>query len=1008
MAVFTGLGAGTEIDPFQITTVTQFKSMNNWAVVAWFKIMNNIDFTGLSGLDASFNIDLFTSHLDGNSKEIQNITVGNNAMYGFNFKDGCSMKNLTFRVTTSVNNEADVYRVIFGLNGGIVNNVNFSDIKVITSGTGSLSFFSMQDWAASCTIKNIVFEGFCGQIFRGSVYGVMENVKVLRLNNINISASQLAAPIIGGTLYGEMKYCQAKILKYDFAGGNNNVGFLVATLGPAGIITQCFVDGDITATGTAAGNVTNGMAGVSSATIPGHTSSIQDSYFKGKFTATGSTGQIKSYMAAESAYVSITRCLVNVNLISSLNNRPVFTLATNVKSTNNFYNKAPMMSFTAVDVAGRQTGLTGQQFTEAVSFTGFDFGAVWIMTAGGPELRNNPPYNFETSLKSLTITSYPRLTGTAFSIVLNPVEVANYGVEVYDGQTLVFAQADTLVNVVPVPLLDRTYTISPYYFNSVKVYQANVSYIHYAYDMAIAVATVVAVTAKAIFSAPTPADLIHGSLIHNGFIYGSTRGFYGTNPGAIIKAPVHNIAAFNNIEIRSTPLTNAEIIAAGKVVASSYMQNMDQIVLCDGYIYTLGDSVEDGYKFIIQLNTIDDSYKIFRTDIISPSEPIITDGKYLYFSNSVTDKLYKVLASQFIGDFPKFNTAENFTIVISDVYDMTTQGGHIAGGYASNLKGLCHSGITDDQFLYIAFTTDAFTSSGYYAPLDISTNELHKVRKSDMTAAGFVKIPKSTDDCSQNKTHIFYGIEIQSSADPRAYGYGWGGYAVRKSDLKLTGLPRYDINDISPVTTSYGSLIFGHYLIDIKTNRRTYVLDVSDVDNWTTNEPIGKRLVKTFMYSGLGTGILLNEILLDSDNTFYGFGWSSPSSLMEFTLPGLDFFAAPTITTMEANITDPQNIILSGFVINTGGQPITEKGFKYGLSAGELTNTITSAENTPEFHAVLSGLAGTSFYKAYAINANGESAAEIKTFTVGSQLPIFYGGVRIAKILLNNSEIKFN
>jgi hypothetical protein len=76
------------------------------------------------------------------------------------------------------------------------------------------------------------------------------------------------------------------------------------------------------------------------------------------------------------------------------------------------------------------------------------------------------------------------------------------------------------------------------------------------------------------------------------------------------------------------------------------------------------------------------------------------------------------------------------------------------------------------------------------------------------------------------------------------------------------------------------------------------------------------------------------------------------------------------------------SILLTGYLLNTGGKSITLKGFKYGISEDDLNNQVLSSEDSEEFHAIINLPKGTYYYQAFAINSIGESNAEIKSFTV--------------------------
>ena len=76
------------------------------------------------------------------------------------------------------------------------------------------------------------------------------------------------------------------------------------------------------------------------------------------------------------------------------------------------------------------------------------------------------------------------------------------------------------------------------------------------------------------------------------------------------------------------------------------------------------------------------------------------------------------------------------------------------------------------------------------------------------------------------------------------------------------------------------------------------------------------------------------------------------------------------------------SVLLTGYILNTGGKSILTRGFKYGTSVGTLDTTVMSIDTSIEFYATISVKGGTYYYQAFATNSIGESVAEIKTFTI--------------------------
>jgi len=1005
---YTGLGAGTTGDPFQITSVSEFKEMSGYTA-SYFKLMNNIDW--ISG--GTFNITTFNSFLDGNGFELQNLPTGNVC---FQLQTGCSINNIKLRFNRNSGSNYTLFNGYYTKTSCSITNITI----VITDSARIYYIDEGSWWSTNCVINNIVIEGNIRGGFSGQVNCLMQNVKVLRTGLSTYTGIEVA---LVGILASEMRYCQVTI---PLAMPNNgSTGYLVWNFSDGGFIKESFVKANIIATKQSGIEVVHGMV------YKGYGAQyIQDSYFEGDVTINGGESTDNSLQnAAKSGYIisphggqKVERCYYRGKLVTPLNdNRTVLVKEYNTGSNavkNCFYDKTKLPGITSKDIANQQTGLTTSEFTDSGNFPTWNFSTIWQMASDAPLLRNNLPHSFELKQRAMgdPVANVTRATGSSFNVDVFAYTFDNsvFGIDVLLNGSLVFNSENTLINIVNVAAQDGIYTIKAYWSdNSVKIYTGEVIYYHYAVDSAIS-ATNVNVDSKILLSGSPAAKYVHGSCIYGNYIYGSTRNEINPSTAACItKAPLSNISQYVNIPIWA--------VSEG----SGLFNYMEQLVVCGDYIYAIAQYGSS--NCLLQFNPATNDYKVFQ---LSPwgvyTQPILSDGEFLYlpvcdFSRNTSIK--KVNPLVFVQAPNKFNTSSVFAFDVIATYSANSQGGHIAGGYSGLAKGFVHSSCADANYLYLSFTTrnsDYADVNGYSVALNKNYHELHVVNKQTMQAAGWRFIPKSTDDMCQTDTHLFFGIEVQQNANINTYGYGWGNYAVRKIDLRLTALPKYHITDDTRIYadpsmfSSYASLIFGNYLLDAKTNQYTYIIDISDVDNWTINENIGARTLKCYKFYYLGvafaTDSIPNEFLLAESGKFYAFLWggATPTSgIMQTELPGLSFFAVPTVNTVSG-IANGSDVALTGYLLNAGGHTITSKGFRYGSAANNLNNSITSNETTLEFHALLQGLAaGTYYYQAYAINSLGESVAEIKSFVIANNIPIFIGSVQIQKIMLNAEEISF-
>lgn len=1015
-------------------TIDGHTANDSWTVYpkpdAYFKLMNNIDMGGLDDVSSTLDLENFYARFDGNNKEITGVCLGISYYNtGFDIRNGSYVKNVTLRPTIARGtNGYQQDQTFFGTTKRTLSQVSLENIKVITGGdTVSLRYFSPHNFDSSCSLSNIVIEGNILQVFSGDVSCLIENVKVLRLwdGNDNSFYHDRLAIVYRLTSTGVMKKCQVTNLNLNL---KKISGLLVKTLDDGGKIIQSFVQGDINITydsenSNYRSNVLVGLATFNS----NSTAQIVDCYFKGNFnigladglSVDGEYGDYSGYVMSTSNTHIIERCVVNGDINTPMyDNRSIIApSAGGTNINNNFYNSDAIVSITPLEVTGKQTGLTNEEFSQESSYTTFDFVDVWEMVNGEPVLRDNPVYNYETDIATCGIKSITRLSSTSVRVELDPVFTNSYGFDVLLNDTIVQTFENTLSTVVNLTEEDNNYVIKSFIINSesTKIYSIVNDYDHYIENGAVLTPTTIDIEERVeLDEINNPSINVHGSIMYNGYVYGSTRGSAGyPHHGVITKTPLNNISATVNYVIKPStqPDSYYDGLADSFAKNLAYASGMEQIVEVGGYLYTVAQSDQVTGYILVQFDPINNTSKKFRisSNDITSRAPLLADDTYLYFVSQRYIK--KVLASQFVGDqFSEFNTDADFPLVTEGIYDMQSEGGYIEGGYNAVDTGIVHSIVMDSEYIYAAYTTSDISagdtdSSGYLSSLGVSTYEVRKVKISDMSPAGWKKIPKSTDDCTQTDTHLFYGIEVLPNANVNTYGYGWGAYAVRKSDLNVTGLPKLHQTDESPVYGSYASLIFGDYLIDCKTNKYVYVIDITDVDNWSVNEPVGKRTLKVYDFEYENTPITnpINELLRNEDGKFYAFTWGD-NTLNQLELTGMDFFSVPTVNTISS-VVDNNSVVLTGFILNTGGKSITEKGFKYGTSPDNLINTVINNDETSEFQSSIYDLkyGTTYYYQSYAINSEGESTSNILSFTIEANM--FLGTIPISRMFLGDIEL---
>ena len=96
----------------------------------------------------------------------------------------------------------------------------------------------------------------------------------------------------------------------------------------------------------------------------------------------------------------------------------------------------------------------------------------------------------------------------------------------------------------------------------------------------------------------------------------------------------------------------------------------------------------------------------------------------------------------------------------------------------------------------------------------------------------------------------------------------------------------------------------------------------------------------------------------------------------------LTIVCPPTVETVSASNITYHEATLSGNVRANGGASVTARGFMYGTSANNLTQTVQSGSGTGSYTKTITGLNPntTYYYKAYATNSVGTAYGEVKQF----------------------------
>ena len=364
--------------------------------------------------------------------------------------------------------------------------------------------------------------------------------------------------------------------------------------------------------------------------------------------------------------------------------------------------------------------------------------------------------------------------------------------------------------------------------------------------------------------------LCHGSLLYNGYIYGSARNDIFGSPvpgGVIVRVAEDDYSDVSLLRIRYFDEDDTSTI--------TYLEQLQRI---GDFLYCMGtanysdpdDPGDIGFRnVIIRIDTTDFSYKIFNMGFsigYFSGTPMIGDATHLYVPT--TSRVYKYLATDFDNPaWTQFNTEDYPAgVAIAPVanFNYSAQGG--------NNKPV-HSGIVDATHLYLTFN-DTYTDQSWFM----------KVDKATMLFVAKVAVPVCSDDIPDSGTHIFLGVETGAGD----YGETWGCIAIRKADLNLTALKKHSTEPASK--SSYGVYLYNvggtDYLFDLRTDGRINIIDITNVDIWDGSVVSDPETVKllSFEYTDLGVHPVANELLLGTDDILHAFLWSTVTELQKFKM----------------------------------------------------------------------------------------------------------------------------
>jgi hypothetical protein len=288
-SAFSGTGAGTIGDPFQITNCTQLQEMND-DLAASYSLMNDIDCSDTVNWNAGAGfvpimdgdcIDPFTGTLDGNSHTISDLFMNYNGICSglFGYVDNATISNLSLDnidITTT-----DDYAG--GLVGYADSGVTITDVHVTGTMTGqyymggvagTFNSGSITDSSSTVTIT--------GESDLGGLVGDSGGTIDRSYATGNLNGYEFVGGLVGTTGSGTISDSYAT---GNASGSGDNVGGLVGY--NAGTVTNSYSVGNVN------GNITGGLLVGSGGTV---TTSFWDTQTSGQATSDGGTGKTTSEM----------------------------------------------------------------------------------------------------------------------------------------------------------------------------------------------------------------------------------------------------------------------------------------------------------------------------------------------------------------------------------------------------------------------------------------------------------------------------------------------------------------------------------------------------------------------------------------------------------------------------------------------------------------------------------------------------------------------------------------
>ena len=328
------------------------------------------------------------------------------------------------------------------------------------------------------------------------------------------------------------------------------------------------------------------------------------------------------------------------------------------------------------------------------------------------------------------------------------------------------------------------------------------------------------------------------------------------------------------------------------------------------------------------------------------------------------------------------------------------------GSFTKEITGLTHS----TTYYYKAYATNAtgtsygqiksFATTTLTAPA-VQTNAATSISMTGATLNGNVTADGGATVTARG---FVYGTSASNLSQNVQSGTGTGSFTKALTGLSHSTTYYYKAYATNAIGTNYGEVkqftTSSPSMPTVQTNNASSITSSGATLNGNVTADGGATVtVRGFVYgtsasdlsqnvqSGSGTGSFTKALTgLSHSTTYYYKAYATNAigtnygEVKQFTTSSPSM---PTVLTNAASSISMRGATLNGNVTDDGDATVTVRGFMYGTSASNLSQTVESGNGTGSYTANLTNLSDntTYYYKAYATNSVGTSYGEVLSFT---------------------------